>query len=230
MLDAFAQDEELAIEVDAGSAAGIGHEAVPEAGHDGARGRPDHRVVDRHAAPADDAQALPRRNVVDDPAHLVGAGGVGRKEREADAVGASGRQLEVGHLAQEGVGDLDEDAGAVAGVDLGAGCASMVEVAEGAERGIDDVPALRARYVNNKSDAAGIVLEAGVIQAAGVGQGAERYPARGGTPGLNLAAVSRWSRSGIDSVACERMVHGSTLSSIGVSAIVTHFTIDRFAA
>ena len=53
----------------------------------------------------------------------------------------------------------------------------MVEVAERAERRIDDVAALRARYVDDEADAAGIVLEARVVETAGRGQRAERYPA-----------------------------------------------------
>ena len=60
------------------------------------------------------------------------------QEREADAVGAGGRQGEVDDGAEEAVGDLEEDAGAVAGVDLGARRAAVVEVAEGVERVGDD--------------------------------------------------------------------------------------------
>ena len=54
----------------------------------------------------------------------------------------------------------------------------MVEVAERAERGIDDVAALRARYVDDEADAAGIVLEARVVEAAGSWERAERNRAR----------------------------------------------------
>ena len=50
-------------------------------------------------------------------------------------------QLEVDHLAQERVGDLDQDAGAVAGVRLGAGGAAVVEVAQRGERLDHDVVA-----------------------------------------------------------------------------------------
>ena len=47
-----------------------------------------------------------------------------------------GGQLEAGlarHRAQERVGDLEQDAGAVAGVRLGAGGAAVVEVAQGGD-------------------------------------------------------------------------------------------------
>ena len=76
--------------------------------------------------------------------------------------------------AQERVGHLDEDAGAVAGVDLGAGRAAMVEAAERAEGGVDDVAALRAGDVDDEADAAGIVLEARVVEAVRLRQRAER--------------------------------------------------------
>ena len=51
------------------------------------------------------------------------------------------RELEVDDRPQEGVGDLHQDAGAVAGVDLGAGGAAVVEVAQGGERLDHDVVA-----------------------------------------------------------------------------------------
>ena len=61
---------------------------------------------------------------------LLGRFGVERQEREADAVGARRRQGEVDDGPEEAVGDLEQDAGAVAGVDLGARRAAVVEVAE----------------------------------------------------------------------------------------------------
>ena len=62
-----------------------------------------------------------------------------------------GRQVEVDDLAQERVGDLEQDAGAVAGVDLGAGGAAVVEVAQRGERLVDDGAAGDAGQVATKA-------------------------------------------------------------------------------
>jgi hypothetical protein len=50
----------------------------------------------------------------------------------------------------------------------------VVEVAERAEGRLDDVVAAGARYVDDEADAAGIVLEPRVVEAAGRWQRAER--------------------------------------------------------
>jgi hypothetical protein len=52
----------------------------------------------------------------------------------------------------------------------------VVEAAEGAERGVDDVPALPARYVNYEANAARVVLEPRIVEAEGSRSGAERQP------------------------------------------------------
>ena len=121
-------------------------------------------------SPADDPEPLLLGEVLDDAARLVGRAVIGREEREANAVRARGRQRERRHAAKERVGHLDEDAGAVAGVDLGARCAAVVEVAERAEGRVDDVVALGAGDVNDEADAAGVVLEARVVETARCGQ------------------------------------------------------------
>ena len=58
---------------------------------------------------------------------------VGRQEGDADGVLPHRRQVEVDLGAQQGVGDLGEDAGAVTGVRLGAGGAAVVEVVQRGE-------------------------------------------------------------------------------------------------
>ena len=76
-------------------------------------------------------------------------------------------QLEVDDGAQERVGDLEQDAGAVAGVDLGAGGAAVVEVAQRGERLGHDVVAGLAGQGRHEGDAAGVVLVAGVVETLG---------------------------------------------------------------
>ena len=82
-----------------------------------------------------------------------------------DGVGPARRQLEVDDLAQERVRDLDQDAGAVAGVGLGAGGAAVVEVAQGGEGLVDDVVARRATQGGHEGDAAGVVLVLRPVEA-----------------------------------------------------------------
>ena len=66
---------------------------------------------------------------------------------------------------QEGVRHLEEDAGAVAGVDLATAGAAVVEVAEGLERLLDDGVGFLALDMDDKADAAGVVLELRVVKA-----------------------------------------------------------------
>ncbi len=61
-----------------------------------------------------------------------------------DRVAADGGQVEVGDRAQERVGDLRDDACAVAGAGVGADGTAVLEVAQGVQGGLDDVVARRA--------------------------------------------------------------------------------------
>ena len=88
---------------------------------------------------------------------------VGGQEGDADGVGAGLGQLEAGDLAEEGVRDLEQDAGAVARVGLGAGGAAVLEVAQYGERLLDQRMAGLAGEGGHEADAAGVVLVAGVV-------------------------------------------------------------------
>ena len=176
VLAALAHHEQLAVELDAGRAGGVVDEELPEARHHAQRGGADHRGVDRGLAPADHAEALVLHDGVDAGHRLLGRFGVERQEREADAVGARGRQREVDHGPQEPVGDLEQDPGAVAGVDLGARRAPVVEVAERVEGVGDDRAAGHALDVADERDPAGVVLEARVVEPERLGHRAERPP------------------------------------------------------
>ena len=61
-----------------------------------------------------------------------------------DGVVAGGRQFEAGHLPQEPVRDLEQDAGPVAGVGLGARRPPVLQVAERTDGELDDPPGWRA--------------------------------------------------------------------------------------
>ena len=71
----------------------------------------------------------------------------------------------LGHLfAVQRVGQLDQDAGAVAHQLVGAHCAAMVQVLEDLQALLDDGVALLALDVGHEADAAGVVLVGAGIQ------------------------------------------------------------------
>jgi hypothetical protein len=92
-----------------------------------------------------------------------------REEDLADAVLARRRQLHAqgGHLGAEVlVGDLDQDARAVAHELVGADGPAMVQVLEDLEALLDDRVRLLALDVRDEADTAGVLLVRGVVQPA----------------------------------------------------------------
>ena len=85
-----------------------------------------------------------------------------------DGEAARQRQLEVDRLAQEVVGKLDQDAGAVAGVHLGAAGAAVLQRVEHLEGALYGGVRGPAGQVGDRADAAGVVLEGWVIEAHGL--------------------------------------------------------------
>jgi hypothetical protein len=85
-------------------------------------------------------------------------------------VGAGARELEVDDGAQERVGHLDQDAGAVAGVGLGAGGAAVLHVGEREQAGEHQLVGAHALQVGDERDATGVVLVPGVVQADRAGR------------------------------------------------------------
>ncbi len=140
-------------------------EQLAKQGHDFARARADHRVVDRDVAPAEDPEALTPDDLLDEGDDLLGVGLRGRQERDARRVLTGGGQVEVDDLPEESVGHLDRDAGAVAGVRLGPLGAPVLEVAERSDAHGDDLVTGPTLDVDDERDAAGVVLIRGVVQA-----------------------------------------------------------------
>ena len=122
------------------------------------RGLAEGRGVGGQLAPAEDREAFLGGDLLDAPAGLGDLLVVAGDEGGADGVGVLARQLEVDDLAEEAVGDLHQDAGAVTGVRLGARRAAVLEVAQGGERLLDDVVAGHARHRGHERDAARVVL------------------------------------------------------------------------
>ena len=97
------------------------------------------------------------------------SGSCGRKAMPG-RVRAGGREVEVDDGPEEAVRHLDEDAGAVADVGLGVGGPAVVEVAEGGQAELDHPMRASPVQVGDEGDAAGIVLEARVVEALLGGQ------------------------------------------------------------
>src|SRR3954465_13577139 len=64
--------------------------------------------------------------------------------------------------------DLEQDARAVAGVDLRPACAAVLESVEDVERAFDGAVARVAGQAGNRADAAVVVLEVRVVEAHGL--------------------------------------------------------------
>ena len=127
-------------------------------------------IVGRHIPPAQQHQSLVPDLVRDDALDDFAPRRLSRHEQGADRVFAGLRQLEadLGRLArEEGVRNLHQNAGAVAGARIGADRAAVFEVAQDAERVGDDLMRLHALDVGDEADAAGIFLERRVVQAFG---------------------------------------------------------------
>ena len=146
-----------------------GQEHLAEGRFDRLGGGTDPGVVDGHLAPAQDAQTLAGRDLLDGVRGLVGLDRICGQEGDARGVGTFGRQREADHLAQEAVGDLHQDAGAVAGVDLAARGSAVLEGAQRADALLDDVVAAQALHVHDEADPAGVVLLRRRVEALGAG-------------------------------------------------------------
>ena len=135
----------------------------------GRRGRDSDGIdVRGHRAPAEAHEAGVGDGSLDE-AHDRGAGfRIDRQEDEAGAIGACGRQREADAGPEEGVGHLDEDAGAVARVRVGPCCAAMLEIDEQGEGLLHQRVAAPAGEVGDKAHAAGIVLGARIVEALSV--------------------------------------------------------------
>ena len=92
---------------------------------------------------------------------------IARQEDDAAAVLTRCGQLDARLLAglqQELVRHLHQHAGAVAGVDLGAAGAAMIEIGEDLQALLQDLVRFAALDVHHEADAAGVVLERRVVK------------------------------------------------------------------
>ena len=159
VLGALAQAERAPLQVQAGLARHTRDEQLAERGHDASRGGAQVRAVGvgGQLAPPQHPQALLGRKRVDLGHHRVAP--LRGQERQARGVGALRGQLEPDDGTEERVGDLEEDARAVAGVDLGSAGAAVLQPQQRRERPPDDGVVAATLEVGHHRDATGVVLE-----------------------------------------------------------------------
>ncbi len=127
--------------------------------------------VDADIAPGKEGLALGMDVMLDvldrDGARLL----VHRQKAHCHRIAAGGRQGEAAlrrPMAQQLVRHLDHAAGAVAHQRVGADRAAMVEVDEDLQAAADDVVRFSALDVDDKADAARIVLVARIVESSGL--------------------------------------------------------------
>jgi hypothetical protein len=151
---------------------------------DGERARANvgERGVGRHLAPPEEVLVLLRDDRGEERLCLLARGVVARGEHEAHAVitGLREPHPELRALvAEELVGQLDEDAGAVAGVHLAAARPSVVEVLEGKQAVAHNLVRALPLQVHEEPDAARVVLVCRVVESLG---GWQSWSAHGVAP------------------------------------------------
>ena len=167
VFDPLADEVELAFEGVLIEAVGVADEDLLDVGPRGAGDAADGVVVDGRVAPAEHGQAFLAHDALQDAFGEEAFVAFDRQEDHADAVLARRRESEaeaVTLTGEEGVGDLDEDAGAVTGVGVAAGGAAVGQVDEDLDSLEDDLVGLAALDVDDEADAAGVALGARVVE------------------------------------------------------------------
>ena len=125
---------------------------------------PSTRVVDRHIAPAEHPLTALDESALDRCLRLGAGRRVLGQEDHADPVAPRRREFEVHHGAQEGIRDLHQDAGPVAGPRVGAGGAAVGQPLQQFQPLPDDGMALLILDMADEPDAAGVMLVRWVIE------------------------------------------------------------------
>ena len=200
VVGALADHVQLALEVELGGCRGVAaDEHLPHEGLAGTRGLAEHPVACLHRAPAEHLLAFRLHDLLEALLDQAPHGRIAGQEDDPAAVLARRRQREprlAAHLLVEGVRHLDQDAGAVAGIGLGAAGAAVVEVLQDLQRLLEDPVRSPALDVDDEPDAAGIVLEARVVESL--------RPGRACTPVRSVRATGRRLRT----VLARRDAHG----------------------
>jgi hypothetical protein len=134
---------------------------------------------------------------------LAADGWIARQKDEAGAVLARGGEIDARgfrHLGKELVRHLDENARAVAGVDLGTRGAAVVEVAQHLERVRHDLVGLATVHIDHEAHAARLVLEPRIVEALFGRQSGGANRRVGGLRDFAGAAVGFGGRRGVHGI------------------------------
>ena len=93
-----------------------------------------------------------------------------RQKRDTGGVATRGGQLEVDHLTEESVRDLNQDARAVTAARLGTLSTAVFKVEQRGDRLVHDVAATTAVHVDDHGHPARVVLVRGVIKPDALGR------------------------------------------------------------
>ncbi len=184
-LHAFADDVERPFEPLGVVSGGRRDEDLFEGRSDGSGRPPDAVEPRRHHAPAQHRPPFLGGDGFDNAVQGGGGGGVVGQEDQPGAVVARWRQVEGERRAEERVGHLQEDAGAVAGTGVGAAGAAVFQVDQEVQGLAHDVVRLPPFDMGHETDAAGVVLVTGPVESLVAG-----YLAHVAPPGGSLKDVA----------------------------------------
>src|SRR5208337_4904281 len=123
--------------------------------------------VERGIAPAEQAQAFLADDALHDALALQALLRLNGQENEAGAIFVPGGQAEAELQALTGekfMGNLDQHAGAIAGFRIAAASPAVGQIDEDLDAFGDDIVGPLAVNIHDEADAAGVVLQAGVVQ------------------------------------------------------------------
>ena len=143
-----------------------------------ARGAAQGSRIGGQVAPAEQHLPMLRNHLGGEVHHLAAQPRVRRQEAHAYAVGTRLRQLQTalpGQDSQRGVGNLQQRAGTVPRIRLGAAGAAMVQVREHVEGLVEQLAGLAAVHVDDEPDPARLVLIRGMVQPLLRGNGRESH-------------------------------------------------------
>ena len=123
--------------------------------------------IGRHIAPAQQLLAFDLDEMLELLDHDLARLGFARQEAHGHGILAGRRQRDAGLLgpfAEQRIGNLDQDAGAVAHQRIGAHRAAMIQIDEKLQALADDLMGLGALDVGDKADAARVMLVARVVK------------------------------------------------------------------
>jgi hypothetical protein len=165
LLDAPADQEQLAFELIVAHAFGVADDDLLDLGPRGDRLLANDRGVDRDLAPAQDGVVEAENLGLHDRAAALLPGEVGaRQEHHADRETPRHVLVAVQLLPEEVLRDLDIDPGAVSGLAVGVDRAAMPHCAQGIDRRLDHLAPWLTVDRGDEADAAGGVLVGRIVQ------------------------------------------------------------------